>query len=98
MAAETSAWLSEPLGWLYHGSRAFGSFSPAATRFLYSSVLSNVLPVREMYVAFLAETPGLPLTVASLYCVPSAEVLADTRRDMVPPTIWFDPTMALRNR
>ena len=63
---ETSAWLSEVEGTLSQGSLGFGSFSPAATRALYSSVCENSFWVRQRYVAFLVETAGLPLTVASL--------------------------------
>ena len=44
----------------YQGSAGVGSFSPAATRFLYSAVVSHALPVREMAAAFLADTSGLP--------------------------------------
>ena len=60
---DMSAWLSEDEAYWNQGMMGFGSVSPAATRFLYSSVFSQATPVREMYAAFLVDTLGLPFTV-----------------------------------
>ena len=45
---ESSAWLSDAAPLPNQGMSGLGSFSPAATRFLYSSVFSHAFTVREM--------------------------------------------------